>query len=53
MSPAPELRALDAIHLASALSSRELLGGFVCYDNRLSEAAAREGLAVIAPGAET
>lgn len=50
---APELRALDAIHLASALASRELLRGFVCYDHRLAGAARREGLPVIAPGAET
>jgi predicted nucleic acid-binding protein len=49
---APELRALDAIHLASALTSRDHLHGFVCYDRRLGEAAAREGLPVIAPGAE-
>jgi predicted nucleic acid-binding protein len=44
-----ELRALDAVHLASALASREPLRGFVCYDRRLAEAAAREGLRVIAP----
>lgn len=50
---APELRALDAIHLASALTSRELLGGFVCYDHRLADAATREGLPVMAPGAKT
>ncbi|MBA3382179.1 MAG: type II toxin-antitoxin system VapC family toxin [Actinobacteria bacterium] len=49
----PRLRALDAIHLASALMSRELLRGFLCYDRRLADAATREGLRVIAPGAET
>jgi hypothetical protein len=48
---APELRTLDAIHLASALASREALSGFVCYDHRLAEAAEREGLPVVAPGA--
>lgn len=50
---ATDLRALDAIHLASALESRELLRGFVCYDRRLADAATREGLPVVAPGAET
>ncbi len=49
----PELRALDAIHLASALTSQELLRGFVCYDHQLADAATREGLPVIAPGSET
>jgi hypothetical protein len=46
----PRLRALDAIHLA-ARSPHERRGcGFVCYDRRLAEAAARAGLEVIAPG---
>lgn len=45
----PELRSLDAIHLASALAAGDVLEGFVCYDVRLGEAAAREGLAVLAP----
>jgi predicted nucleic acid-binding protein len=48
----PRLRALDAIHLASAISAREEgLRGLVCYDRRLAEAAARAGLEVIARGA--
>ncbi len=51
VSLAPELRTLDAIHLASALASREALSGFVCYDRRLADAAEREGLRVVAPGA--
>jgi uncharacterized protein len=46
----PRLRSLDAIHLASALSSRDELHGFVCYDLRLAAAAADAGLAVVAPG---
>jgi uncharacterized protein len=45
----PGVRALDAIHLASALAAGELLDAFVCYDARLGEAAAREGLEVLAP----
>jgi predicted nucleic acid-binding protein len=44
-----ELRALDAIHLASALAAGDTLAGFVCYDTRLGAAAAREGLTVVAP----
>lgn len=44
-----ELRALDAIHLASALSLEASIEGFVVYDQRLGDAAARAGLAVMAP----
>jgi predicted nucleic acid-binding protein len=41
------LRAFDAIHLASALELEDLTGlvpAFWCYDERLAEAAAGEGL---------
>jgi predicted nucleic acid-binding protein len=44
------LRALDAIHLASALSL-EGLEAFVSYDRELLEAARAAGLNVAAPGA--
>ena len=43
------LRSLDAIHLAAALSLGDELGAFVCYDTRLSAAAAAHGLPVLAP----
>jgi predicted nucleic acid-binding protein len=43
------LRALDAIHLASALSLGDELDGFCCYDERLSADAERSGLVVVAP----
>ena len=43
------LRSLDAIHLATALSIGEL-EALVTYDNRLAEAAAANGLTVLAPG---
>lgn len=43
------LRALDAIHLATVLSIRDDLDGFVTYDRRLAAAAATEGLVVLAP----
>lgn len=46
----PTLRALDAIHLASALSIGDDLTGFVVYDRRLRDAAVRHGLPVLAPG---
>lgn len=46
---APELRALDAIHLASALVLGEALRAFLCYDERLARAAASAGLTVAAP----
>jgi len=45
----PELRSLDAIHLATALSVPEL-EGMVVYDRRLARAAAAAGLRVWAPG---
>ncbi len=43
------LRALDAIHLASALSIESSVEGFVAYDRRLRRAAADAGLAVVTP----
>jgi predicted nucleic acid-binding protein len=45
----PEIRTLDAIHLATALVVREDLTGFVTYDRRLSTAAERLDLEVVAP----
>ncbi len=47
----PTLRSLDAIHLASAVSIRELVSAFVSYDERLLDAARAEGLPVVSPGA--
>ncbi len=44
------LRALDAIHLATAISLREDLGPFYAYDAELAEAAVEAGLHVAAPG---
>lgn len=43
------LPALDAIHLATALSLRDDLDGFVTYDRRLGAAAEAERLRVLAP----
>jgi predicted nucleic acid-binding protein len=45
----PELRTLDAIHLAAALTAPELRA-VVTYDSRLGQAAADAGLVVVAPG---
>ncbi|MBI3973543.1 MAG: type II toxin-antitoxin system VapC family toxin [Chloroflexi bacterium] len=45
----PVLRSLDAIHLATALSLGDDLGGFVTYDERLAEAARAAGITVYAP----
>ncbi len=47
----PELRSLDAIHLATALSAPDL-GGLVSYDARLMRAATCSGVTAMAPGAE-
>lgn len=43
------LRALDAIHLATALEMSNGLGAFVTYDDRLAEAARAVGLPVVRP----
>lgn len=45
----PELRSLDAIHLASAEQLGADLRGFVTYDERLAAAAVGRGLRVIQP----
>lgn len=45
----PELRTLDAIHLATALSLGPLLDEFLCYDARLASAASAAGFSVVAP----
>lgn len=45
----PELRTLDAIHLATALELGGDLGRVVTYDERLSAAADAVGCAVAAP----
>jgi len=44
------LRALDAIHLASALSLGIPDLQFISYDDRLAEAARGQGLRVVQPG---
>lgn len=46
------LRALDAIHVATALLVGAELEAFITYDTRQSEAARAAGLHVIAPGAD-
>jgi hypothetical protein len=46
---APELRTLDAIHLASALRLGPELDAFVTYDDRQASAARGLGLTVEAP----
>lgn len=45
----PELRSLDAIHLATALSITDDLDGFVTYDRQLGRAASAAGLPVATP----
>jgi predicted nucleic acid-binding protein len=44
-----ELRSLDAVHLASALSLQSDLTEFVAYESRLCSAAAAAGLLVVSP----
>ena len=45
----PDLRSLDAIHLATALSMGHDLAGIVTYDQRLSDAAIDADIVVWAP----
>ena len=47
---APELRALHAIHIASALRLGPEMGAFVTYDDRQAAAARDLGFTVEAPG---
>lgn len=44
-----ELRSLDAIHLASALSVKADLTALVAYDSRLRSAATESGFEVVSP----
>jgi predicted nucleic acid-binding protein len=44
-----ELRSLDAIHLASALSVKADLTALVAYDSRLCSAATKSGIDVVSP----
>jgi hypothetical protein len=44
-----DLRTLDAIHVATALSLGEDLGAMCAYDARLADAAAATGAKVVAP----
>jgi len=45
----PDLRSLDAIHLATALSFGPRLNGMIAYDARLAQSATSAGLAVESP----
>ena len=47
---AANLRSLDAIHLASAMTIRDRLSAFVAYDYRLTAAANAAGLMTVQPG---
>jgi predicted nucleic acid-binding protein len=47
--PAPALRSLDAIHLATALQLEADLEALVTYDGRLAAAAGRQKLPVVTP----
>ena len=49
LSP-PELRSLDALHLAAALELGADLRRFYCYDRRLGDAAEALGIDVRHPG---
>jgi predicted nucleic acid-binding protein len=44
-----DLRSLDAVHVAAALSLGDELGDVVTYDARMVAAAAAQGLSVVSP----
>jgi predicted nucleic acid-binding protein len=46
---APQLRTLDAVHLAAALELGDDLAGLVTYDTRMIDAAQAAGITVITP----
>jgi predicted nucleic acid-binding protein len=45
----PELRSLDALHIAAALTLSQDLAEFVTYDERMVRAASVHGLPVVSP----
>lgn len=45
----PELRSLDALHIAAALTLGQDLVEFVTYDDRMVKAARAQGLPVVSP----
>ena len=45
------LRTLDAIHVATALSMRDVIDGVITYDKGMSKDAKALGLSVVSPGA--
>jgi predicted nucleic acid-binding protein len=49
MLPPPDLRSLDAIHLAAAFSLGPDLGVVVAYDQRMISAAKQQGFVVVSP----
>ncbi len=44
-----DLRALDALHLATALSVADQIGALLTYDGRLASAARSAGITALAP----
>ncbi len=47
--PPPELRTVDAVHLATAHIYRKALTAFCAYDRRLLEVAESQGLPTVSP----
>jgi uncharacterized protein len=46
----PQVRTLDAIHIAAALAAGDDLSGVVTYDERMADAARELGVQLLAPG---
>ena len=47
--PQPDLRTLEAVHVATALLLRDEISNLVTYDVRMAAAATAEGLPVVTP----
>ncbi len=45
----PEVRSLDALHIAAALTLSQDLAEFITYDDRMASAARLHGLPVVSP----
>jgi uncharacterized protein len=48
----PELRTLDAIHVATAMGVRDSIEAVVTYDDRLAAAASAHGFRTVSPGTQ-
>ena len=46
------LRALDSLHIASALAIKNIIKGVITYDKEMAKAAKTLGFTILSPGAK-